>query len=166
MASLGINYGIFKSKKDLVSMKTHILYLIPIKYMILFSLAILFSGLWLFLLSQGFTNLDSFIKTVKYIIQTPRDKSIHNLIEIASPHIFAMGILIFIVAHFLLFSHKIKIRYAIVISRLLYYFMFLNIFSYFFITLGWVTLGWIKIVTLSGFLLVFLILLTMVWVSL
>jgi hypothetical protein len=147
-------------------MKNNPLYALPIKYMVFFCLAILFSGLWLFLLSQGFTNIENLIKTIQYSIQTPKDKSLHNLIEIATPHIFAMGILIFMVSHFLIFSPKIKIRYAIIISKWLYYFMFLNIFSYFFITLGWVTLGWIKILALSGFFLFFLILLTMVWVSL
>lgn len=123
-------------------MKNFPLYVLPIKYMILFSIAILASGLWLFLLS------------------TPTEKSLHNIIEVATPHFFAMGILIFIVAHFLLFSVTFKIKYTLLVSRWLYTFMFLNIISSFSLALAW-----IKLLALGGFLFLFLIVLGMVWVS-
>lgn len=123
-------------------MKDTSLYTLPIRYMILFSILILFSGLWLFLLS-------------------PTEKSLHNLIEIATPHILAMGILIFTLAHFLLFSTKIKRQSSRNISKWLYGFMFVNIFASFFMSFAW-----IKLLVLSGFVLLFLLLLAMLWVSL
>jgi len=133
-------------------MKKYPLYALPIKYMMLFSLALLFSGLWLFLLSQDFS--------IKYI-----EKSLHHSIEVATPHLFAMGILIFIVAHFLLFSTVVKNKYALIASQSLYLFMFLNIFSSLFMSLGYAQLIWIKLIALSGFLFLFLLVLGMLYLS-
>ncbi len=135
-------------------MKNINLYKIPIIYMLIYVILILISGVWLFFLSQ------------ENIIISPADKSLHNLVEVATPHLFAIGIVIFVVAHFLLFSTKIKQKNALKLSIWLYIFALLNIGSYFLISIGWFVLGWIKILSLFGFLLLFILLLLSVWLSL
>ena len=146
-------------------MKNLHLYNIPIGYMLLYIIAILFSGVWLFLLSQGLTSGD-ILTTMTKIIDTPAEKSLHGIIEVATPHLFAMGTLIFVVAHFMLFSTKISKKVSLYISLLLFTVALLNISAYLFISFGLVVSGWIKLLSLGLFVLVFFILLGMVSVSL
>ncbi|MDQ7084036.1 MAG: hypothetical protein Q9M36_03500 [Sulfurovum sp.] len=124
-----------------------LLYTLPIRYMILFSLAIFSSGVWLFILSSD----------------TP--KSMHNIIEIATPHLFAMGALLFLLAHFLLFSTLLSQKKALVLVVVTYGLLFVNIFAYFLIdTLGIAPL-WLKYITLGGFGSCFVLLLGLLWFS-
>ncbi len=147
-------------------MKKSALYAIPIVYLLLYTLMILLSGVWLFLLSQGLASSHSLLLTLNDIIQMPEIKSIKGLIEVATPHLFAMGGLIFVSAHLMLFSTKVSKKVALFVSATLFGFALLDIFSYFMITLGWVVLGWIKLLALLGFLLVFAVLLGLLSVSL
>lgn len=75
--------------------------------MLVYVVAILATGIWLFLLSQGLGSSDIF-HTLGKIVTLPEPKSLHNFIEVATPHMFAMGTLIFVVAHFMLFSTRIS----------------------------------------------------------
>ena len=146
-------------------MKNLKLYNIPIAYMPLYVLAILTTGLWLFLLSQGLGSSDM-VQTLTKIVTLPEPKSLHNFIEVATPHMFAIGTLIFVVAHFMLFSTKISQRFSLVVSVLLFAVALLNISAYLLISLGLVVSGWIKLLTLALFVLVFLLMLSMVAFSL
>ena len=147
-------------------MKNLSFYHIPIAYMLLFTLLILGTGLWLFFLSQGLAGAEGFIATLDKIIQTPEAKSLHNFIEVATPHMFAMGALLFVVAHFMLFSTKISQRTSLIVSMLLFIFLLFNIFSYGAISLGVIASGWIKLLSIFLFIGMFLVLLGMVSVSL
>jgi len=139
---------------------------IPIAYMLLYTVLILATGVWLFLLSQGLASSAGIVETLQNIIQTPEPKSLHNFFEVAAPHMFAMGSLLFVVAHFMLFSTKISQRTSLVVSMILFGFLLFNIFSYGAISLGFVVSGWIKLSSMALFVGMFLILLEMVAVSL
>ena len=47
-----------------------------------------------FLLSQGLESSESVMHTIKNFITTPADNSLEGLIEVVTPHLFAMGTLI------------------------------------------------------------------------
>ncbi len=147
-------------------MKNLALYSIPIRYMLFYVILILLSGLWLFLLSQGLESSESLIGTLKSVIATPADKSVEGLIEVVTPHLFAIGTLIFIVAHFMLFSTKISQKVSLLAAMFLFVFAFFDIFSYFAITFGLVVSGWIKLLAMSAFVLLFLLMLGLVGFSL
>lgn len=146
-------------------MKNLHLYNIPIAYMLLYVVAILISGLWLFLLSQGLASAD-ILQTLTNIVNTPEPKSLHNFIEVATPHLFAMGTLIFVVAHFMLFSTKISQKVSLIVAMLLFAFALFDIFSYFAITFGLLVSGWVKLLSMLVFVLLFLVMLGMVGFSL
>lgn len=147
-------------------MKHIALYSLPIRYMLLYVILILMSGVWLFLLSQGLDSSENVISTLKSFIVSPAEKSIQGLIEVAAPHLFAIGTLLFVAAHFMLFSTKVSPKVSLRVSMLLFAFALFDIFAYFAITLGLVVSGWIKLAALSGFVLLFLLLLGLVGISL
>ena len=146
-------------------MKNLRLYHIPIAYMLVYVLAILATGIWLFLLSQGLASSDIF-GTVEQIVLAPKAKSFHSFIEVATPHMFAMGTVIFLATHFMLFSTKISKKISLFVSVLLFALAFFNISAYLFISFGLVVSGWIKLLSLSLFVLVFLGIIAMLTFSL
>jgi len=146
-------------------MKNSHLYHIPIVYMLLYVVAILISGVWLFLLSQGLASADM-LQTLTAIVTRPEPKSLHNFIEVATPHMFAMGTLIFVVTHFMLFSTKVSKKLSLVVSLVLFVVALFNISAYLFISFGFVVSGWIKLLSMALFILLFLAMLAMVAFSL
>lgn len=136
-------------------MKNLALYTIPIGYMIVYVVLILISGLWLFLLSQGLDSSEGIFETLKNIIDAPETKSLEGIIEVATPHVFAMGSLVFVVAHFMLFSTKVSQKYALIVAMLLFVFALFDIFSYLLITFGLLVSGWIKLLSMVIFVLFF-----------
>lgn len=147
-------------------MKNIALYSLPIRYMLIYVILILMSGVWLFLLSQGLECSEGIIATLKSVITAPADKSIEGLIEVAAPHLFAIGTLIFVTAHFMLFSTKFSQKISLVVAMFLFIFALFDIFSYFAIAFGVVVSGWSKLVALSGFIFLFLLMLGLVGFSL
>jgi len=147
-------------------MKDLSLYTIPIGYMIVYVVLILISGLWLFLLSQGLGSSEGVMYTIQNVINAPETKSLEGIIEVATPHIFAMGSLVFVVAHFMLFSTKIAQKHALIVAMLLFVFALFDIFAYLPITFGLLLSGWIKLLSMLLFVLLFLSMLAMVGFSL
>ncbi len=147
-------------------MKKLSFYHIPITYMLLYTVLLLGSGLWLFLLSQGLASSEGIAATLEKIILTPEPKSMHNFVEVATPHMFAMGTLVFVVAHFMLFSTKISQKISLIVSMILFVFLLFNIFSYGLISFEILSSGWIKLLSMLLFTGMFLLLLFMVGVSL
>ncbi len=123
-------------------MKYLALYKLPIRYMLVYTLLILFSGIWIFLLSHE--------------LNVPLKISLQSFIEIATPHLFAIGTLIFIVTHFLLFSSKIKHKTSRILSLMLFVMALLNILVYLPSVLGFEVFGWVKGVFMFGFVALFL----------
>ena len=146
-------------------MKNLHLYHIPIAYMLVYVVAILVSGLWLFFLSQGLSSSD-ILATFMHIVNAPEPKSLHNFIEVATPHMFAIGTLVFVMAHFMLFSTKISYKFSLRISILLFTVAFLNILAYLFISFGVFVSGWIKLFAMGLFVLVLVFMLGLVAFSL
>lgn len=146
-------------------MKNLHLYTIVIGYMLVFVIAILLTGLWLFLLSQGLSD-SRMQETLLSIINSPEPKSLHGFMEVATPHIFAMGTLIFVVAHFMLFSTDISQKFSLFVSRLLFAAALFNISAYLFISFGFFVSGWIKLLAMGFFVLVLLFMLGLVAFSL
>lgn len=141
------------------------LYTIPIAYMLVYIVAILVSGLWLFLLSQGLASVD-ILQTLTNIVNAPDPKSLHNFIEVSTPHMFAMGTLIFVVAHFMLFSTNVSQKFSLTVSLLLFTVALFNISAYLLISFGLVVSGWIKLFSMALFVLVFVVMLGLVAFSL
>jgi len=139
---------------------------IPIVYLLLYTVLILATGIWLFLLSQGLYDLGSITATLSEISIAPKAKSMHNFVEVAAPHMFAMGALFFVVAHFMLFSTKISQKTSLIVSLLLFGFLLLNVFSYGAISFELISSGWIKLLSITLFVGMFLLLLGMVAFSL
>jgi len=146
-------------------MKNLKLYHIPIAYMLVYVIAILVTGIWLFLLSQGLGSSD-IMQTLTQIATKAEPKSLHNFIEVATPHMFAIATLIFVVAHFMLFSTKFSQKFSLRVSVLLFIVALLNILVYLLIIFGVVVSGWVKLLSLGLFVLLFLLLLGMVAFSL
>ncbi|PHS33749.1 MAG: hypothetical protein COA92_04410 [Sulfurovum sp.] len=146
-------------------MKNLKLYHIPIAYMLVYVLAILVTGIWLFLLSQGLASSE-LLSTLSKVVASPAPKSMHNFIEVATPHMFAIGTLIFVVAHFMLFSTKFSQKFSLKISVSLFIVALINICAYLLIIFGFVVSGWIKLLSLALFVLLFLLLSGMVAFSL
>ncbi len=147
-------------------MKRYPRYRIPIGYLLLFAFFIVASGIWLFLLPQGLSETGSLNAALRQLGQSPAAKSWQQFIEIATPHLFAMGALIFIVAHFLLFGTRVSRHFSMSLTLWLYIAALADIFAYALIIAGIVTGGWIKLAALAIFALLFLILLGAVTVSL
>jgi len=139
---------------------------IPIAYLLLYTVVILATGIWLFLLSQGLNGSEGIIATLHHIITSPEAKSLHNLVEVATPHLFAMGTLIFVVAHFMLFSTKISQRRSLLVAMTVFVLALVNILSYGAISFDIVNTGWIKLISMMLFAGIFLVLLGMVAFSL
>ncbi len=147
-------------------MKNISLYRIPIAYLLLYVIAILGTGIWLFLLSQGLQSSESLYVLLLDIIERPEVKSLHNFVEVASPHMFTMGAMVFVVAHFMLFSTNVAQKYSLWVTIVLYMAMFFNIFAYLAIIFGLVVSGWVKLFALLLFVLLFVLMLGMVAFSL
>lgn len=146
-------------------MKNTHLYILPIFYMVLYTMAILVSGVLLFLLSQGLGE-ESVAMTLSNIIHSPVTKSIYGLVEVATPHLASMGMIIFLVAHFLLFSTNFSKRFSKKISIVLFGVAFANIFSYFLISFEIFASGWVKLCMMGTFVLLFVFVLLLVLFSL
>lgn len=146
-------------------MKNLHLYNIVIVYMLVFVVAILVSGVWLFLLSQGLSNSDV-LETLKSVIYTPDPRSLHSFIEVATPHMFAMGTILFVVAHFMLFSTKVSQKFSLIVSLFLFATALFNISAYLFISFGFFVSGWIKLFSMGLFVVVSVFMLGLVAFSL
>ena len=133
--------------------------------MLFYTLGILLSGIWLFLLSQGLEE-NGIGMTLLKLIDTPATKSIYGLLEVATPHLVSMGMLIFLASHFLLFSTKISKQFSKKLTMALFFAAFANICAYFLISLGVLTSGWIKLFVLGVFFMLFVTVLLLVAFSL
>lgn len=147
-------------------MKYLSLYTIPVGYLLVYLVLILFTGLWLFLLSQGLGESHGGIETLIDTLNTPESKSIEGFIEVAAPHLFAIGGAVFVVSHFMLFSTKVSEKRSLTVFLWLFLFTLLDIFSYGLISMGLLVSGWIKLLSMGLFVVLFLLMISMVAVSL
>jgi len=101
-------------------------YTIALRYFFAMTLLLLFTGVWMFVLN---TSLSIEGTTAYYA-----PKSFHGLIETVSPHLFGMGLIIFILTHFFAILKGVKQENFKTFSLLFVLVMLLENLSAFFIT--------------------------------
>ena len=126
-------------------------YKLSIRYFLLMSLMLLITGLWMLLLHttlsiENFTN---------YYVK----KSIFGLLEVVSPHLFAMGTIVFIITHFLSLNRR-NSSFENKLTLTLFTVMLISNFSGFAITEHTIYLAWLKIISTVLF---FVLMLLSMW---
>jgi hypothetical protein len=123
----------------------HQSYRFAIAYFVLFGLLLLASGMVLFFSKIGFTYeaVESYYLGSQALFTT--SKSSYGLLEVALPHLGAMGLFIMVTGHFLLFSTKAKKQRAKHLVIALFVLALLDIFSGFLIVDGWTLFIWLKL---------------------
>ncbi len=120
-----------------------------IAYFALFGVLLLASGMVLFFSKIGFSYeaVQSYYLGNEALYINP--KSSYGLLEVAFPHLGAMGLFIMVTGHFLLFSDKRRKRQAKKVATALFVVAFLEIFSGFLIVEGLAFFIWIKLITFA-----------------
>ncbi len=123
----------------------HQSYRFAIAYFTVFGALLLISGAVLFASKLGFSyeSVSTFYLGSQSGFSQP--KSSYGLLETALPHLGAMGLFIFVIGHFLLFTDKRQKNRAIKPLILLFGAALLDIASGFFIIQGWAFFIWVKI---------------------
>ncbi len=123
----------------------HQSYRYAIAYFAVFALLLLLSGATLFVskLGLGYESIETFYLGSNTGFAQP--KSTFGLLETALPHLGAMGLFIFVVGHFLLFTDKRQKKRAKKPLILLFIAALLDIASGFLIIQGWTFFIWVKI---------------------
>ena len=119
------------------------LYTIAIRYFLIMLLMLFITGVWLLLLNSSL-NIESFSN---YYVQ----KSIFGLLEVVTPHLFAMGTVIFILTHFLSLNKK-NTFFDNKLSLSLFSLMLISNLSTFLITEHTSWIIWIKLLSTALFL--------------
>lgn len=120
-----------------------------IAYFALFGVLLLASGMVLFFSKIGFSYeaVQSYYLGNEALYINP--KSSYGLLEVALPHLGAMGLFIMVTGHFLLFSDKRRKHLATKTVAALFVVAFLEIFSGFLIVEGLAFFIWIKFITFA-----------------
>ena len=126
-------------------------YKVSIRYFLLMTLMLLVTGIWMLILHTSL-SLESF--TNYYV-----EKSVFGLLEVATPHLFAMGTIVFIITHFLSLNRK-NSSFESKLTIALFTVMLVSNFSGFFVTEQTTYLVWVKIVST---LLFFIFMLLVIW---
>ena len=119
-------------------------YGLALRYFLVMTLLLLLSGLWMFILN---TSLSIEGTTAYYA-----PKSFHGILDTVSPHLFGMGLIIFILTHFFAILKGVKQENFKTFSILFVLVMLLENMSGFFITEDGLILSLVKL--LSTFLFV------------
>ena len=124
----------------------HQSYRFAIAYFSLFGTLLLFSGAALFVnkLGLSYESVSSFY--LGNAEQFSQPKSIYGLLETALPHLGAMGLFIFVTAHFMLFTPKKQRQKTIAPAIILFIAALLDIGSGFLIVQGWTFFVGVKII--------------------
>ena len=122
-------------------MKHHQLYTLSIVYFLMFVVALFATGVALFLVELVVEDMADLTQQAGLI----KPKSMEGLIEILSPHIIGMGLMLFVVAHFLLFSKKFSQVFSLKVFVALALVILTDQISYLFISMGWEMFGWVKL---------------------
>ena len=114
-------------------------YGLALRYFLIMTLLLLLSGLWMFVIN---TSLSIEGTTAYYA-----PKSFHGLIETVSPHLFGMGLMIFILTHFFAILRGVKQEDFKTFSILFVLVMLLENLSGFFITEDGLILSVVKLLS-------------------
>jgi len=143
----------------------HQSYRLAVIYFTLFGLLLLMSGAILFVEKLGMSYESISLFYLGSEAQFTQPKSTFGLLETALPHLGAMGLFVFVIGHFLLFTPKKEKARAIVPVVLLFIAALLDIISGFIIIQGWTFFIWIKLVSFFSLQIIGLYLLFLVFKS-
>ena len=119
------------------------LYLLVIHYFFVMLLMLLLSGFWMFV---EHTQL-----TVDGVMAHYSSKSVFGLLETITPHLFGMGIVVFIVTHFYAVTQGVYTKRRYQLTLLLFVVMIISNASSFFITESDFDLALVKFVSVVAF---------------
>ncbi|MEA1879474.1 MAG: hypothetical protein U9N11_02350 [Campylobacterota bacterium] len=103
-------------------------YSLPLKYFLVLTSMLLLTGLWMFVLHTSVT--------VEGTLSYYEGKTFFGLLETVSPHLFGMGILVFVLTHFFSMLVGVEQKNFKVFSLLFFLLMFVANSSGFFIEEG------------------------------
>ena len=124
----------------------HQSYRVAIAYFTIFASLLLLSGGVLFISKLGMSYESVSMFYLGNPEQFSQPKSSYGLLETALPHLGAMGLFIFVTAHFMLFSPKKSRQRTVLPATVLFIAALLDIGSGFLITQGWTFFVGVKIV--------------------
>ena len=114
------------------------LYALSIRYFLVLLLMLLLTGLWMFIEHTGFE--------IVQLTDHYAKKSLLGLLETISPHLFAMGTVVFIITHFLALE-KENTKVESMVSTLLFVVMLSSNLSAFFISYESHLFSWVKLLS-------------------
>ncbi|CAA6800606.1 MAG: Unknown protein [uncultured Sulfurovum sp.] len=122
----------------------HTFYTVTIRYFLLMFLMLLITGIWMLLLHNSL----SIESLTDYYVK----KSLYGILDVLTPHLFAMGTVIFILTHLLSLKNK-NSAFESKVTLLLFLVMLISNFSLFFITELTSWMIWVKLISTILFLL-------------
>jgi len=114
-------------------------YGLALRYFILMTFFVLLSGLWMFVIN---TSLDLGDASAYYA-----PKSFYGLLETVSPHLFSMGVLIFVLTHFFAIVSGVEQKKFRLFSIWFFILMLISNVSGFFITESNIFFTFLKLVS-------------------
>jgi len=120
-------------------------YKVSIVYFLLFSLLLLASGLLIFADKIGFSYIDILHYYLGDINNFTSAKSFIGISKIVVPHIFAFGLFVMVLLHFLIFTKRRDTKEFQIIIYLCAISAFLEIFTAFLIIQGYTLFIYIKL---------------------
>ena len=120
-------------------------YKVAITYFILFSLLLLGSGAWIFSQKIGFAYESVLHYYLGNAAAFESPKTYEGLLKTILPHIFAFGLFVMVVLHFVIFTTKRNTKEFIVLIYLAFLSAFFEIFSPFMILEGFEFFAYIKV---------------------
>lgn len=112
-------------------------YLLPLKYFFVMSALLLLSGLWMFILHTSLT--------IYGVLNYYESKSFLGLLEIVNPHLFSMGVFVFVLTHFFSIVKGVKQKKFVLFSIFFFITMLLLNLSVFFIFKGTLLIAFLKL---------------------
>ena len=122
-------------------------YKVAINYFILFSLLLLASGTLLFADKIGFSyhSILTYYLGNEATFESP--KTYEGVLKIILPHIFAFGLFVMVVLHFVIFTQKRNTKEFAVLIYLAFLSAFFELFSPFMILWGFESFAYVKIIS-------------------
>ena len=124
----------------------HQSYRFAIAYFAIFGTLLLLSGAVLFVNKLGISHESVSTFYLGSVEQFSQPKSSYGLLETALPHLGAMGLFIFVLAHFMLFTPKKERQKTLLPAVVLFIAALLDIGSGFLIVQGWTFFVSVKII--------------------
>jgi len=124
----------------------HQSYRFAIAYFAIFGTLLLLSGAVLFISKLGISYESVSMFYLGNVEQFSQPKSTYGLLETALPHIGAMGLFIFVTAHFMLFTSKKERQRTVLPAIILFSAALIDIGSGFLIVQGWTFFVGVKII--------------------